>query len=206
MNRLTYNHKLSQEDMLTRYHYTNTYQIPELKKITVSFSLQQSCFERKNLPKLLLASTLITGQKTKPVLTKRGDASFGIRKNDPVGTKVTLRGQNALNFLDFVTTLVLPRVKNFEGLKSNNINLPKAFNFQINNALAFPQLEMAYEKFDNLGPISISLITSNKNAKNMEAFFFPFSRGNQGGYAWGNRRGPRPQHVKNKSKNPGSRA
>ena len=171
MNRLTYNHKLSQEDMLTRYHYTNTYQIPKLKKITVSFSLQQSRFERKNLPKLLLASTLITGQKTKPVLTKRGDASFGIRKNDPVGTKVTLRGQNALNFLDFVTTLVLPRVKNFEGLKSNNINLPKAFNFQINNALAFPQLEMAYEKFDNLGPISISLITSNKNAKNMEAFW-----------------------------------
>ena len=171
MNRLTYNHKLSQEDMLTRYHYTNTYQIPELKKITVSFSLQQSRFERKNLPKLLLASTLITGQKTKPVLTKRGDASFGIRKNDPVGTKVTLRGQNALNFLDFVATLVLPRVKNFEGLKSSNINLPKAFNFQINNALAFPQLEMAYERFDNLGPISVSLITSNKNAKNMEAFW-----------------------------------
>ena len=84
---------------------------------------------------------------------------------------MTLRGQNALNFLDFVTTLVLPRVKNFEGLKSNNINLPKAFNFQINNALAFPQLEMAYEKFDNLGPVSVSLITSNKNAENMEAFW-----------------------------------
>ena len=66
MNRLTYNHKLSQEDMLTRYHYTNTYQIPKLKKITVSFSLQQSRFERKNLPKLLLASTLITGQKPSP--------------------------------------------------------------------------------------------------------------------------------------------
>jgi ribosomal protein L5 len=62
-------------------------------------------------------------------------------------------------------------VKNFEGLKSNNINLPKAFNFQINNALAFPQLEMAYENFDNLGPVSVSLITSNKNAENMEAFW-----------------------------------
>jgi hypothetical protein len=61
-------------------------------------------------------------------------------------------------------------VKNFEGLRSNNINLPKAFNFQINNALAFPQLEMAYERFDNLGPISVSLVASNKNT-DMEAFW-----------------------------------
>ena len=87
MNRLTYNDNVSKEDLLTRYQYKNVYEIPKLDKIIISLSLKQSRFDRKQLPKLLLASTLITGQKAKAILTKRGDASLGIRKNDPVGTK-----------------------------------------------------------------------------------------------------------------------
>tara|TARA_E500000331_G_C16949401_1_gene579804 strand:+ start:70 stop:606 length:537 start_codon:yes stop_codon:yes gene_type:complete len=170
MNRLTYNTIISKEDLLTRYQYKNAYEIPKLDKILVSLSLKQSRFDRRQLPKLLLASTLITGQKAKTILTKRGDASLGIRKNDPVGTKVTLRSNEALNFLDFITTLVLPRVKNFEGLNRKNINIPKSFNFQINNALAFPQLEMAYEQFNDLGPINISIVSKNTNEKDIETF------------------------------------
>jgi|TARA_B100000161_G_C33498261_1_gene390363 large subunit ribosomal protein L5 len=168
MNRLTYNDNVSKEDLLTRYQYKNVYEIPKLDKIIISLSLKQSRFDRKQLPKLLLASTLITGQKAKAILTKRGDASLGIRKNDPVGTKVTLRGDNALNFIDFINTLILPRVKNFEGLDKKNINIPKSFNFQINNALAFPQLEMAYEQFNNLGPINISIVFKNTNEEDIE--------------------------------------
>ena len=170
MNRLTYNTIISKEDLLTRYQYKNAYEIPKLDKIIVSLSLKQSRFDRRQLPKLLLASTLITGQKAKTILTKRGDASLGIRKNDPVGTKVTLRSNEALNLLDFITTLVLPRVKNFEGLNRKNINIPKSFNFQINNALAFPQLEMAYEQFNDLGPINISIVSKNTNEKDIETF------------------------------------
>ncbi len=170
MNRLTYNTIISKEDLLTRYQYKNAYEIPKLDKILVSLSLKQSRFDRRQLPKLLLASTLITGQKAKTILTKRGDASLGIRKNDPVGTKVTLRSNEALNFLDFITTLVLSRVKNFEGLNRKNINIPKSFNFQINNALAFPQLEMAYEQFNDLGPINISIVSKNTNEKDIETF------------------------------------
>lgn len=63
MNRLNFNIRNSHEDLITRYQYKNCYQIPKLEKITVSLSLQQSKFDRKSLPKLLLASTLITGQK-----------------------------------------------------------------------------------------------------------------------------------------------
>ena len=113
-----------------------------------------------------MASTIITGQKTKPVITKQGDAAFGIRKNDPVATKVTLRGNEAFYFMDFVNTIVLPKVKNFEGLSRKNINQNKAFNFQINNPLSFPQLEMAYEMFNNVGPVNISLISSSSDKIN----------------------------------------
>jgi len=170
MNRLTYNTIISKEDLLTRYQYKNAYEMPKLDKIIVSLSLKQSRFDRRQLPKLLLASTLITNQKAKTILTKKGDASLGIRKNDPVGTKVTLRKNQALNFLDFINTLVLPRVKNFEGLNKKSINLPKSFNFQVNNALAFPQLEMAYEQFNDLGPINISIVSKNTNEKDIETF------------------------------------
>ena len=166
MSRLKYNNRISSEDLITRYQYHNTYQVPKLERLVVSLSLKSSGFNRKNLPSLLMASTIITGQKTKPVITKQGDAAFGIRKNDPVATKVTLRGNEAFYFMDFVNTIVLPKVKNFEGLSRKNINQNKAFNFQINNPLSFPQLEMAYEMFNNVGPVNISLISSSSDKIN----------------------------------------
>jgi|TARA_B100001287_G_C22353207_1_gene376181 large subunit ribosomal protein L5 len=166
MSRLKYNNRISSEDLITRYQYDNTYQVPKLERLVVSLSLKSSGFNRKNLPRLLMASTIITGQKTKPVITKQGDAAFGIRKNDPVATKVTLRGNEAFYFMDFVNTIVLPKVKNFEGLSRKNINQNKAFNFQINNPLSFPQLEMAYEMFNNVGPVNISLISSSSDKIN----------------------------------------
>ena len=166
MNRLKHNNKISSEDLITRYQYDNTYKVPKLERLVVSLSLKSSGFNRKNLPRLLMASTIITGQKTKPVITKQGDAAFGIRKNDPVATKVTLRGDDAFQFIDFVNTIVLPKVKNFEGLSKKNINQNKAFNFQINNPLSFPQLEMAYEMFNTVGPINISLISSSSDKIN----------------------------------------
>ena len=166
MSRLKYNNRISSEDLITRYQYDNTYQVPKLERLVVSLSLKSSGFNRKNLPRLLMASTIITGQKTKPVITKQGDAAFGIRKNDPVATKVTLRSNEAFYFMDFVNTIVLPKVKNFEGLSRKNINQNKAFNFQINNPLSFPQLEMAYEMFNNVGPVNISLISSSSDKIN----------------------------------------
>ena len=166
MSRLKYNNRISSEDLITRYQYDNTYQVPKLERLVVSLSLKSSGFNRKNLPRLLMASTIITGQKTKPVITKQGDAAFGIRKNDPVATKVTLRGNEDFYFMDFVNTIVLPKVKNFEGLSRKNINQNKAFNFQINNPLSFPQLEMAYEMFNNVGPVNISLISSSSDKIN----------------------------------------
>ena len=166
MSRLKYNNRISSEDLITRYQYDNTYQVPKLERLVVSLSLKSSGFNRKNLSRLLIASTIITGQKTKPVITKQGDAAFGIRKNDPVATKVTLRGNEAFYFMDFVNTIVLPKVKNFEGLSRKNINQNKAFNFQINNPLSFPQLEMAYEMFNNVGPVNISLISSSSDKIN----------------------------------------
>ena len=166
MSRLKYNNRISSEDLITRYQYDNTNQGPKLESFVVILSLKSSGFNRKNLPRLLMASTIITGQKTKPVITKQGDAAFGIRKNDPVATKVTLRGDDAFQFIDFVNTIVLPKVKNFEGLSKKNINQNKAFNFQINNPLSFPQLEMAYEMFNTVGPINVSLISSSSNKIN----------------------------------------
>ena len=163
MSRLKYNKIISSVDLITRYQNYNTNQVPKLERLVVSLSLKSSGFNRKNLPRLLMASTIITGQKTKPVITKQGDAAFGIRKNDPVATKVTLRGNEAFYFMDFVNTIVLPKVKNFEGLSRKNINQNKAFNFQINNPLSFPQLEMAYEMFNNVGPVNISLISSSSD-------------------------------------------
>jgi len=65
MSRLKYNNRISSEDLITRYQYDNTYQVPKLERLVVSLSLKSSGFNRKNLPRLLMASTIITGQKNK---------------------------------------------------------------------------------------------------------------------------------------------
>ena len=66
------------------------------------------------------------------------------------------------NFLDLLSTIVLPRIKNFDGLNKKSLNNEGNFTFQINDPFVFPQLEAASEVFNHLGPITITITTTTQ--------------------------------------------
>ena len=165
-NRL-YQHYLNvvTEELILKHQYTNVNEIPRIKKIVINTSMKNSGFKVKMIPSFIVALTLITGQKASPTLAKKGNAKLGIRKNTVTGAKVTLRGEIMYNFLDSLSTIILPRIKNFDGFTNKSLNNQGNFSFQIGDPFVFPQLEAASEIFNHLGPITITITTTTQQKK-----------------------------------------
>ena len=162
-NRLYQNYlNVVTEELMLKYQYDNVNEIPSIEKIVLNTSMKTSDFKVKMIPSFIVALTLITGQKASPTLAKKGNAKLGIRKNTVTGAKVTLRGEIMYNFLDLLSTIVLPRIKNFDGLNKKSLNNEGNFTFQINDPFVFPQLEAASEVFNHLGPITITITTTTQ--------------------------------------------
>ena len=151
------------EELMLKFQYPNVHQIPRVEKILIDTSMKSANFKLKLAPSLILALTLISGQKAAPTLARKGNAKLGIRKGAVTGAKVTLRNEKMFQFMDFLITLVLPRVKNFEGIKDKSLNDQGNLTIQIKDPFTFPQLEAATNLFNHIGAINITFVTSTTN-------------------------------------------
>lgn len=151
------------EELMLKFQYSNVHQIPKVTKVVINTSMKSANFKLKLAPSLILAITLITGQKAAPTLAKKGNAKLSIRKGDVTGVKVTLRNEKMFQFLDFLITLVLPRIKNFEGIQDKSLDNEGNLTIQVKDPFTFPQLEAATNIFNHVGPINITIVTSSKN-------------------------------------------
>ena len=149
-------------ELKKEFSYKSVMQVPKILKIVVSKGVGAAVADKKLVEHAIDELTLITGQKASPTLAKKGNAKLGIRKNTVTGAKVTLRGEIMYNFLDLLSTIVLPRIKNFDGLNKKSLNNEGNFTFQINDPFVFPQLEAASEVFNHLGPITITITTTTQ--------------------------------------------
>ena len=150
------------EELMLKFQYSNVHEIPKVTKVVVDTSMRNAGFKLKLTPSVILALTLITGQKAAPTLAKKGNAQLGIRKGAVTGVKVTLRNEKMFQFLDFFITLVLPRIKNFEGIKAKSLNEEGNLTIQLKDPFTFPQLEAATHVFNNVGPINVTIVTSTQ--------------------------------------------
>jgi large subunit ribosomal protein L5 len=148
-------------NLLNRFHYRKTKHFPKLEKIVLNFGLKTT--ETKQLINSLLVLELITKQKATLTVTKYSNILLKIRKGNPIGCKVTLRKNSALNFLDKMSDEIFPKFKNTKQffkiskkIKKNNFsyNLHEIFNFQ--------ELENKFYLFTNLPKLDITLITNSK--------------------------------------------
>lgn len=151
------------DELMLKFQYSNVHEVPRIEKIVVDTSMKSANFKLKLAPSLILALTLISGQKATPTLARKGNAKLGIRKGAVTGAKVTLRNEKMFQFVDFLITLVLPRVKNFEGLQAKSLNAQGNLTIQIKDPFTFPQLEAATNLFNYVGAINITIVTSTSN-------------------------------------------
>jgi large subunit ribosomal protein L5 len=129
--------------------------------------------------------TIITGQR--PVITKSRKAisNFKLRIGMPIGIKVTLRGERMWHFYEKLVTVVLPRIRDFQGVPDRSFDGRGNFSLGLKEQLVFPEVE--YDKIDRLRGMEITIVTTAKTDEEARALLkslgMPFehkSQGNQG--------------------------
>jgi large subunit ribosomal protein L5 len=143
------------------FGYGNVMQVPRLSKIVVNIGLGEALTNAKALDAAAGDLAAVTGQK--PIITRarRSIAQFRVRANNPIGAKVTLRGQHMWDFLERLTRLALPRIRDFRGVPSKSFDGRGNYSLGLREQLAFPEID--YDKIDRLRGLEISIVTTAKS-------------------------------------------
>ena len=120
--------------------------------------------------------TLIAGQKPVVTLSKKAISNFKLREGMKIGCKVTLRGNQAYHFFDRLCSVVLPRIRDFQGLSAKSFDGRGNFALGLKEQLVFP--EIPYDSFDRQRGMDIIICTSAKTDDEgralLRALGFPF--------------------------------
>jgi len=157
-----------QAKLMEQFKFTSVMQAPRLTKIVISMGTGNSEKDSKHLENSIRDLQLIAGQKPVTTLAKKAISNFRLRQGMKVGCMVTLRGNQAYNFLDRLATVVLPRIRDFQGLSPNSFDGRGNYALGLKEQLVFP--EIPYDTFDRIRGMNIVICTSAKNDE--EARFF----------------------------------
>lgn len=147
--------------------YTNVMQVPRLSKIVVSTGVG-SLKDKKRLETIVDRLRRITGQAPAERGAKKSIANFKVRAGDTAGYQVTLRGARMQSFFDKLIHIVLPRVKDFRGLKPTAIDEMGNITIGIKEHTVFP--ETSDEDAKDVFGLAVTITTTAKNKKEAESF------------------------------------
>ena len=140
------------------FGYVNPMQVPRRTKIVVNIGLGEALTNSKAVDAAVGDMMTITGQK--PVITKarRSIAQFKIREGNTIGAKVTLRGQRMWDFLERLTRISLPRIRDFRGVPTRSFDGRGNYSLGLREQLAFPEID--YDRIDRLRGLEVSIVTT----------------------------------------------
>jgi large subunit ribosomal protein L5 len=166
------------EKLKNDFQYTNVHQIPQLKKIVINMGVKEAVQDIKVLDTLAAELALICGQK--PVITraKQAISNFKIRKGNPVGLKVTLRGRTMYEFLDRLMNIAMPRIRDFRGVSGKSFDDHGNYSIGISEQIIFPEID--YDKVKKIQGMDITFVTSceskEESKKLLEYLGMPFRK------------------------------
>ena len=164
---------------------SNVMQVPKLDKIVINMGVGRATQQPSLLEGAIADLTKISGQK--PVVTKAKDsiAGFKLREGQSIGCKVTLRGDRMWEFLDRLIAVAIPRIRDFRGLPAHSWDGRGNYTFGLNEQTVFPEID--YDKIDQPRGMDITIVTSattNEQGRALlDAFGFPFKKGDEAGAA-----------------------
>ncbi|MBV1816807.1 50S ribosomal protein L5 [Anaerosalibacter bizertensis] len=154
--------------LMEKFQYSSVMEVPKLEKIVINMGVG----EAKENPKLLESAVeelgLISGQKPIVTKAKKSIANFKVREGMPVGTKVTLRGERAYDFLDKLMNISLPRVRDFRGVSPVSFDGRGNYALGIKEQLIFPEIE--YDNVEAIRGLDIIIVTTAKTDEEAKTF------------------------------------
>ena len=155
------------KDLQGKLELKNVMQVPTLDKIVISRGVGAAVSDKKLIDHAVEELTLISGQKAVATLSKKDVASFKLRKGTPIGAKVTLRGDRMYEFLDRLITIALPRVRDFQGIKSDGFDGRGNYNLGIKEQIIFPEINI--DKVNKISGMDITFVTNTNSDKQAKA-------------------------------------
>lgn len=166
------------DEMQKKFQYKNVMQIPKLDKIVINMGVGEAKENAKILDTAVKDLETITGQKAVVTRAKNSVANFKLREGQPIGCKVTLRGERMYEFLDRLVNLALPRVRDFRGVNPNAFDGRGNYALGIKEQIIFPEIE--YDKVDKVRGMDIIFVTTantDEEARELLAHFnMPFAK------------------------------
>ncbi|MBB4658906.1 50S ribosomal protein L5 [Parvularcula dongshanensis] len=162
--------------MQEQFGYQNPMQVPKISKIVLNMGVGDAVNDRKVVDQAFQEMQAIAGQK--PVITtaKKSIAGFKVREEMALGVKVTLRGDRMYEFIDRLTTIALPRVRDFRGLNAKSFDGRGNFAMGLKEHIVFPEID--YDKVEGQRGMDIIVATTATNDEEaralLKAFNFPF--------------------------------
>lgn len=161
MPRMKDKYKTEVAPALTKmFAYQNVMQVPAIQKVVVNIGMGEALQNSKFLDSAVSDLTKIAGQK--PVITKakKSIATFKVREGNPIGVKVTLRGQKMWDFLDRLISIALPRQRDFRGISADGFDGRGNFTVGLREQLVWPEIN--YDEIDKVRGMEISIVTTAK--------------------------------------------
>lgn len=147
--------------LMERFGFKNVWEAPRLEKISVNMGVGQARENADTLDAAVRELTTIVGQKAVITRAKKSISAFSIRKDMPIGCRVTLRGERMWEFMDRVLSIALPRIRDFRGVSRNAFDGRGNYSFGLDDQLIFP--ELGYDDIERQRGMSITIVTTAKN-------------------------------------------
>lgn len=163
--------------LMKEFKIKNKMAVPKLIKIVVNVGLGEALTNKNVIEVVSKQLAIITGQKPKITVAKRSISSFKLRSGAPIGLKATLRGKRMYDFFLKLTTIVLPRVRDFRGANLNSFDKMGNYSLGFSEATIFP--ELSFEQVDKVRGLELTIVTNASNNKQaqrlLELLGMPFA-------------------------------
>jgi large subunit ribosomal protein L5 len=138
--------------------YTNVMQVPRLEKIVVNVGMGEALQNAKALDAAVEDLMTITGQRPIVTRARKSIAGFKLRAGNPIGVRVTLRGNRMWDFLDRLCNIALPRQRDFRGISADAFDGRGNYSLGLREQLVFPEIN--YDKIDKIRGMEITIVTT----------------------------------------------
>jgi large subunit ribosomal protein L5 len=161
-----------------KFGYKTVMSVPKIQKIVISQGIGDAVGDKKLIESAVSDLSLIAGQKAVQTASKKDISNFKLRKGMPIGTKVTLRGDQMYEFLDRLISIALPRTRDFRGVSAKGFDGRGNFNMGVKEHIIFPEIDI--DKVNRIMGMDITFVTSagtdEEGKALLDAFGFPFAK------------------------------
>lgn len=144
--------------LMKKFGYSSIMQVPRLEKISLNRGVNGAVSDKKLVDVAVDELSTISGQKAVTTMSKKDISNFKLRKNMPIGAKVTLRGDKMFEFLDRLIAVALPRVRDFKGVNEKSFDGRGNYTLGVTEQIIFPEIDI--DKVTRITGMDITFVTT----------------------------------------------